>query len=110
MRDLVFKNLTSNQRRRKILASSEIADKEGMRSIIHRHFVYMVKEVKDQPTEKPLPYLYVLKERNTKEQREKFFCKMKGSIYAVNKGKLYLIVFMHTLKVNLIPIPHDTIA
>lgn len=110
MRDLVFKNLTSSQRRRKILASSEVTDKEGMRSIIHRHFVYIIREVKDAPTEKPLPYLYVLKEQNTKEQREKFFCKMKGSLYTINKGKLYLIIFMHTLKVNLVPIPYNSVT
>lgn len=109
MRDLLFKNLTSNDRRRKILASTEIADKQGVRSTIHRHFVYIVKEIKDTKVERPQPYLYVLKEHNTREQKEKFFCRIKGSIYAVNKGRLFLIVFMHSLKICLAFIPQKNI-
>lgn len=105
MRDLLYKNLTSNDKKRKIIASSETVDKQGVRSIIHRHFVYLVREIKENKFEKPLPYLYVLKERNIKQQREKFFCRIKGSIYAVNEGRLFLILFMHSLKINLIAMP-----
>ena len=105
MRDLLFKNLTSSDKKRKIISSSEIADKEGLRNIIQRHFICIIKEVKGGQIEKPLPYLYVLKEHNTKAQREKFFCKLKGSIYAINKGRIYLILFMHSLKITLIPVP-----
>ncbi len=108
MRDLLFKNLTSDDKKRKILASSEIMDKQGVRSIIHRHFVYIVKEIKDKQIAKPEPYLYVLKERNSREQREKFFCRIKGSIYAVHKGRLFLILFMHSLNISLTPIPQDS--
>ncbi len=109
MRDLLFKNLTSDDKKRKILASSEIMDKQGVRSIIHRHFVYIVKEVKDKQISKPEPYLYVLKERNNREQREKFFCRIKGSIYAVHKGRLFLILFMHSLNISLTPVPQDSL-
>ena len=109
MRDLIFKNLTSNDRKRRIIASSETIDKQGVRSIIRRHFVCIVKEVKDCPTERPLPYLYVLKERNSKERKEKFFCRIKGSVYAVSGGRLLLILFMHSLKINLVALPQDSI-
>lgn len=105
MRDLIFKNLTSNDKRRRRIASSEIVNKEGVRSIIQRHFVYIVKEIQDSQIQKPLPYLYVLKERNSREQREKFFCKIKGSIYAVSNGRLFLILFIHSLKINLTAAP-----
>src|SRR4030042_7037299 len=101
MRDLVFKNLTSTSRHRRILASSEMVDKNGVRSIIHRHFVCIVREIKDKQAPKPLPYLYVLKKQNTKEQEENFFCRIKGSIYAVNKGRLFLVLYMHSLKISL---------
>ena len=109
MRDLLFKNLTSSNKRRKVLATSEVAEKEGLRSTVHRHFVYIVKEVKDKSAvEKHTPYIYVLKERNTKEQREKFFCRMKGRAYVVSKGKLYLVLFMHSLKIVLTAAPSQT--
>ena len=109
MRDLIFKNLTSNDKKRRIIASSETVDKQGVRSIIHRHFVCIVKEVKDSTAERPLPYLYVLKERNSKERKEKFFCRIKGSVYAVNDGRLLLILFMHSLRINLVALPQDSI-
>lgn len=105
MRDVLFKNLTSNDKKRRIIASSEIVDKEGIRSIIRRHFVCIVKEIKDNQLHRPLPCVYVLREHNNREQKERFFCKIKGSVYAVNKGRLFLILFMHSLKINLISIP-----
>ena len=107
MRDLLFKNLTSNDKKRKILASSEIVDRQGVRSIIRRHFICMVKEIKDNEIERPLPYLYILKERNNRDHKEKFFCRIKGSICAVSKGRLFLILFMHSLKITLVAITPD---
>ncbi|MCK9429988.1 MAG: hypothetical protein M0R17_08280 [Candidatus Omnitrophica bacterium] len=101
MRDLLYKNLTSADRSRRVIASSEITDKEGVHSVVRRHFACMVRQVEKADTEKPAPYLYVLKERNTRQKCEHFFCKIKGSLLAVNKGKLFLIVFVHTLSIRL---------
>ena len=101
MRDLLYKNMTFPSRGRKIIASSEVADKEGVHSVVHRHFAYIVKPVESSQVVKSQPYLYVLKERNSKLKREHFFCKMKGSILAQNQGKLMNILFLHTLSVQL---------
>jgi hypothetical protein len=109
MRDLVFKNLTSYSKKRRILASSEVMDSQGVRRIIRRHFVCIVKPVKDVNTDnKPLPYLYVLKKRDNQGKNEKFFCRIKGSLFAVNKGKLFLILFMHSLKIDFCAITQDS--
>jgi hypothetical protein len=106
MRDLLFRNLTSLDRKRKILSSSEIFDKSGIRTVVRRHFVYMVKQLPEgEKFQKQPPYMFILKERNTKERVEKFFCRMKGSVYAVSGGKAYLITFMHSLKICLTSIP-----
>lgn len=101
MRDLLYKNLTFANRGRKIIASSEVADKEGVHSVVRRHFTYIVRPIKNSDEIKTRPYLYILKERNTKQKREHFFCKMKGSIIALNQGKLMHISFLHTLNVQL---------
>ena len=101
MRDLLYKNLTFPSRGRKIIASSEIADKEGVHSVVRRHFAYIVKPVESADEIKSQPYLYIRKERNTKQKREHFFCKLKGSILAVNQGRLLHILFIHTLNVEL---------
>jgi len=105
MRDLVFKNLISGQKKRRIISTSEINDNQGIRSIIRRHFVYIVKDLAGGEINKPLPYLYVLKERNNKELREKFFCRIKGSMLAENHGKTLLILFMHSLKITFLNAP-----
>ena len=107
MRDLVFKNLTSTDRKRKILASYEVSDKAGIRSVIQRHFIYMVKEVEHGQLERPQPYLYVLKKHNNRQQIEKFFCRLKGSVCVVSRSRLYMIYFMHSLKIILTPAPSN---
>lgn len=101
MRDLVFKNLTSDDRKRKVISSSEITENQGVRSIVHRHFLYIVKEVQAERLQKCANHIYILKERNASEKKERFFCKIKGCIYAVSDGKLFSIIFIHSLKINL---------
>lgn len=101
MRDLLYKNLTSGNKTRKIIATAESFERQGVRNIINRHFICLVKEIKNNDLQKPMPYLYILKERNTRENREKFFLKMKGSLYTIYKGKIYLILFMHSLRIRL---------
>jgi hypothetical protein len=109
MRDLLFKNLTSTDHHRRIIASSEVSDNSGIRTIVRRHFVYLVREVPDNKVENHLPYLAVLKEKNTKTKSEKFYCRMKGNIYAVSHGKLLHIQFMHSLRIYLNALPVDPV-
>ena len=106
MRDLLYKNLTSSDRSRKVIASCEIADKEGVHSVVRRHFTCLVKYLDGSNTVNPNHYFYVRKERSTKEKREHFFCKVKGSILAVNKGKLFAVLFIHTLNIELTATNH----
>lgn len=107
MRDLLFKNLTSSDKKRKIISTSETVEKQGVRSIIRRSFICMVREIKDGNIERPLPYLYVLKVHNTKEGKERFFCRLKGSVLMSFKQKLFLILFMHSLKIDLTAVSQD---
>lgn len=109
MRDLLFKNLTSSDHKKRIICSSEVTDKQGVHSVIRRHFICMVKEIDKQGAgmDKPQPYLYVLKEKDTKEQKQKFFCKVKGSICAVSGDRLFLVVFMHSLRIDLASAPQN---
>jgi len=106
MRDLLFKNLTSQDKRKRIIASSETVDNAGVRSIIRRHFICLVKEVnperQNNRMNKIAPSVYILKKEETKEQKKKFFCRIKGSVYAVNNGRVFLILFTHSLNINLI--------
>lgn len=101
MRDLLFKNLTSQDKRKRVISTSEINEKEGIRSIIRRHFICLIREVKDKPLPQPLPCLYILKETNHKKQLQKFLYRIKGSVYLVQKERLFQILFAHSLMIIL---------
>ncbi|MFH1441302.1 MAG: hypothetical protein ABIH18_04610 [Candidatus Omnitrophota bacterium] len=101
MRDLLFKNLTSSDKKRRVIASSEIVDSKGVRSVIQRHFICILKELNEEVEKEATPYIYVLKRRDNRLKSERFFCKIKGSLHMVNKGSHYLITYMHCLKIDL---------
>ena len=106
MRDLVFKNLTSSDRKRRVVVSAETAESSGMRTETVRHFICLVKEIMpDKTMARPLPYLYVRRERNNREQKQRFFCRIKGSVYIVMNNHAYLIYFAHSLRINLKAVP-----
>jgi len=106
MRDLLLKNLTSIDRKKKVLACAEIIDNAGVRTIVRRHFIYMAMEIAQKPEKKDEPYLQVIKIRDNMHKTERFFCKMKGSIIASYNNHLYYIKFMHTLNINLFALPN----
>ena len=102
MRDLLFKNLTSDNKKRKIILSSETSVKEGLRSRIERHFIWIIKEVPGQGIQaKPQSALYVLREKNNLGCSQKFVCRIKGGLYTVFNGRIFLIMYMQTLKIQL---------
>lgn len=105
MRDLLFKNLTSDDKKRRVIASCEVMDKAGVHSVIQRHFICIIKEIQDKKPQQPLSQIYVVKEKNTREQRERFSCRIKGSVCAASGERLFLILFMHSLKIDLTSIP-----
>ena len=109
MRNLVFKNLTSSNRRKKVLFSSVVLEKKGLKSVIQRRFVYIAKEVNNAGLAKPLSELHVVKEHNSLEQRERFFCKLKGSVRVSYNKKIYLVVYLHSLNITLTPATHPAL-
>jgi hypothetical protein len=102
MRDLLFKNLTSPDKKKRRISVIEVTQDKIFKTEIRRHFVCLIREIKEKNPLRPSPYLYVLKRQNTKEKIENFFCRLKGSVYAVSNDRLYLIVFCHSLKISLI--------
>ena len=101
MRDLFFKNLTSSDKKRRVIATSEVSEAYGVRSIIQRHFICIAREQDVSQPPQAEPYMYILRARDTLHQKEKFLCKIKGNLYVASHGKLFLVRFMHSLKINL---------
>ena len=106
MRDLVFKNLTSQDKRKRVLWASETINEDGILTKIHKYLIFIVKETKKEdvrPTAQP--EIYVIKERNNREKIERFQIKMRGNVYCLSQDKYFFITFCHTLKIDLSPAP-----
>lgn len=104
MRDLLFKNITSENKRQRILYSSELLEQNGLRTVVHRHLVCRVFDTAKNNEALdilPPPDLYIVKKRDTKFKIEAFYCRIKGGIYFSVKNKIYLASFIHSLRIQL---------
>lgn len=109
MRDLVFKNLTSKDRKKKILSAKEIINENGILTRINKHLIYIVREATGQNPEdtKIQNELFIIKEKKSNQRKESFFVKMKGGMYTNQGNKLFVVNFLHSLKIELYP-THQT--
>jgi len=113
MRELIFKNLTSENKRRKDLYISETLDKDGVRTITRRHSVYIIgnrnkvkdeKELMQHKTQNPINttsrHVFIFKKRDTKLKKDSFICDVVGKFYAVVKNDLYSVAFKHSFEID----------
>lgn len=103
MRDMVFKNLTSQNKKKRILWASETIREDGILTKIHKYLIYIVKETSEETKDTARPEIFVTKSKNSNEKTEKFQIKMKGCVYCVANEHRFLVNFCHTLKIDLCP-------
>lgn len=104
MRDMVFKNLTSQDKKKRILWASETIREDGILTKIHKYLIYIVKETEEgESKDVGKPEIFVTKSKKTNEKTEKFQIKMKGCVYCVANDRCFLVNFCHTLKIDLCP-------
>lgn len=102
MRDLLFKNLTSQEKHKRRLSMTETVNQNGILARTNRHAVYSLDEVASADQKIESPILNVIRFHDSKTKTDKIFCKMKGKIYAFFNEKVYLVSFVHTLRIELI--------
>ena len=108
MRDMIFKNMTSQDRKKRVLWASEVINEDGILTKIHKYLIYIVKEVPKETAHKTeRPEVFVIKHRDTKEKTEKFHIKIKGSVYCMTEDRCFFVSFSHTLKIDLCEAPHE---
>ncbi|MFC1703649.1 hypothetical protein ACFL1E_02565 [Candidatus Omnitrophota bacterium] len=106
MRELLFKNLTSVDKGRKILSLSEVFTQNGVVSHISRKFIYFIKEVPAVVKDTAEPQFYIFKQQDSKQKVEEIFIKIKGHLYTFNGDGIFLVSFCHSLKINIAPHTH----
>ena len=115
MREMVFKNLTSDNKRRKDLFVSETTERNGIKTVARRHSLYMVNGHNRFNTPEELAqwksttdtcqkrHVFIFKKRDTKEKKDTFICDVVGKCYAVIKNEVYAIGFKHSFEIDFQP-------
>lgn len=102
MRDMVFKNLTSADKKKRVLWASETINEDGILTRIHKYLIYLIKEIPREEIQKnEKPEIFVTKYRSIKEKCEKLQIKMKGGLYCLSKEKCFHVAYCHTLRIDL---------
>ncbi len=103
MRELLFKNITSLEKGRKILSLTEEFSQNGIFSHVQRRFIFQVKETSNIRKRINPPQFYIFRQQDTAKKEEEIFIKIKGNLYTVNDDKFFKIAFCHSLKINICP-------
>ena len=115
MREVIFKNLTSFQSRKKDIFLQEVFEKDGVLAKTERRCFYFIKNVADleqkgdiqkwldaqnnsQSTAKK--HFYIFKEHSDAHGEDRLLCKIAGTFYAVVNDKVYTIGFLHSFRVR----------
>lgn len=115
MRELVFKNLTSLDKKRRDLSISETIEQNGIKTITRRHSVYIISGRNKcynpddlMPIQKVIPgdynkrHIFIYKKRDTKVGKDTFVCDVVGKFYAVVKEEVYAIAFKHSFEIDFV--------
>ena len=102
MREILFKNMTSIEKRRKAISISEHSEDKDCKTFVRKSFIYMVTpEVRVEQTI-PQPEIHIRKAYNTKTKEEKFSFRIKGFFYIAKDGCFLKVSFCHRLRINLL--------
>ena len=115
MREVLFKNLTSVQPRKKDILLKEVFERDGIVARTERRSLYFIKNVNHLHTDGELQrwvasqenregpvkrHFHIMKEHNDVLGIDKFICKIFGVFYAVVDKDIYTIAFLHSFKIN----------
>jgi len=104
-REILFKNLSSTDKRRRVFSSSITNESKDFISTTQRKYVYLIKPVEDH-RESLQTQVFVRNEKDSSRHIQKFNCLIKGGFYASNAENLFLIRYAHSLNILLESQPH----
>lgn len=115
MREVVYKNLTSLNSRKKDIFLREVFEKDGVIAKTERRCFYYIKDIihldKPDDLQKWLSsqggagalnkrQFYIYKEHSDTLCEDKLLCKVLGSFYAIVDQCIYTIAFLHSFRVR----------
>ncbi len=116
MREIVYKNLTRNDHKKRDLCIKEIVTRDNMVATIERRCLYFIRDkvyIKDPGNLEELKKLkprddawkkkhfHILRVHNASNDVDKLICKVAGTLYAIVGHYVMCIAFVHSLKIDL---------
>ncbi len=117
MREVVFKNLTSAESRKKDILLKEVFERDGVLARTERRSFYFIKDVihlqsddelqkwvnsQGNESERSKRHFHIMKEHNDGLGIDKFICKIFGTFYAVIDRDIYAVAFLHSFKISFV--------
>ena len=114
MREVLYKNLTSLNARKKDISLREVFEKDGVTAKTERRCFYFIKDVTRLDETIDLQkwlntqnnsgivnkrHFYILKEHKSDRGEDKLVCKIAGTFCAIVDKNVYTIGFLHAFKV-----------
>ena len=115
MREVVYRNLTSLNSRKKDIFLQEVFERDGVTAKTERRCLYFVKDIihLDAPSDlqKWLTkqsesgtinkrQFYILKQHSDSPGEDKLLCKILGNFYAIVGNSIYIMAFLQSFKVR----------
>ncbi|MFA5389733.1 MAG: hypothetical protein WC312_08305, partial [Candidatus Omnitrophota bacterium] len=110
---LLFKNITSENKKRKDLYVTETFDRDGITTTTQRHSTYIIgscnkfKNLEEMMEWKKNAgmavnkrHIFIIKKRDTKLNKDMFICDVVGKFYAVSGCDIYSVAFKHSFEVD----------
>ena len=116
MRELIFKNLTQVESKKRDVSVEEIVERNGLVSSTKKRSLYFIRGSHKIESQKDLQewmqkrkvdnaknkkFFHILRNYSDKRKADKLMCKMRGSFYIISDDLVYNIVFVHTIKVKM---------
>lgn len=114
MREVVFRNLTSVNSRKKDIFLQEVFEKDGVVAKTERRCFYFIKEIvrldKADDLQKWLDsqggvgkvtsrQFYIFREHSDMSGEDRLLCKILGTFYVIVDNSVYTIAFLHSFRV-----------
>jgi hypothetical protein len=115
MREVIFKNLTSTNSRKKDIVLKEVFERDGVKAKTERRCFYFIRRIDKLDPDGSLDKwvasqtggkspssrrFHILKEHSDETLEDKVICRIEGEFFAVVNTTVYTIGFLHYFKVT----------
>ena len=104
MKEIAFKNLTSVERKRKIISLREVTERDGCAISSQKTLVYIVSPQFGKIRNVERPEYHIGKSYDSVTKEERFSLRVKGTSYVVQESNFLKVDFCHSLKIDIKPL------